>query len=102
MVRTILKTSLMAHIMACLWIWIIIHYQGEPDMPYEEQEKLLQYQYNQEELKTVLFGLYANKLYFIITTVTTIGYGDNKPFSKLGRLYTMLVQFVGIVIFTDY
>ena len=50
----------------------------------------------------MLFGLYANKLYFIITTVTTIGYGDNKPFSKLGRLYTMLVQFVGIVIFTDY
>ena len=41
MAYTILKTSLMAHVMACIWIWIIIHYQGEPVMPQEEQEKIL-------------------------------------------------------------
>ena len=55
-----------------------------------------------EDLKTNLFGIYVTQMYFMVTTTTTVGYGDNKAFSKLGRLYMLLVQFIGIVIFTEY
>ena len=45
---------------------------------------------------------YVTQLYFIVTTVTTVGYGDYKPYTPVGRLYIMFVQFFGIIIFTEY
>ena len=46
--------------------------------------------------------MFVNETYFMITSVTTIGYGDQRPNTQWERLYIMFVQFFGILIFTEY
>lgn len=42
---------------------------------------------------------YIGSLYWIITTLTTVGYGDIVPMSDLQRIYSMIVQVSGLVFF---
>ncbi|MBF0445134.1 MAG: cyclic nucleotide-binding domain-containing protein, partial [Magnetococcales bacterium] len=39
---------------------------------------------------------YIYGLYWAITTLTTVGYGDITPDSNIGRLYTILIMLVGV------
>ena len=39
-----------------------------------------------------------NSFYFVIVTVTTIGYGDFAPATNLGKIFTMFFSFFGITI----
>ena len=100
MIYTIVKTSVMVHILVCMWIYIILHYFDDPSIPSDTRETLKFM--DTEQLRYELYAIYSNNMYFMVTTTTTVGYGDNKAYSKLGRVYMMLVQFVGIVIFTEY
>jgi voltage-gated potassium channel len=45
------------------------------------------------------FGTLADGLYWAITTLTTTGYGDLVPITKLGRLIAGLVMICGIAVF---
>ena len=100
MIYTIVKTSVMVHILVCMWIYIILHYFDDPSIPIDTIETLKFM--DTQQLRYQLYAIYSNNMYFMVTTTTTVGYGDNKAYSKLGRVYMMLVQFVGIVIFTEY
>lgn len=42
---------------------------------------------------------YIKSLYWAITTLTTIGYGDITPSTNLGRLYTMPIMILGVGIY---
>lgn len=44
--------------------------------------------------------LYLTSLYFITTTITTVGYGDIYGVSMLERVFIILLQFLGILLFT--
>lgn len=37
-----------------------------------------------------------DSLYFVIITVTTIGYGDLVPITNIGKIYTMFFSFFGV------
>jgi len=37
-----------------------------------------------------------DSLYFVVVTVTTIGYGDLVPQTNLGKIFTMFFSFLGI------
>jgi voltage-gated potassium channel len=39
---------------------------------------------------------YIKALYFTITTVATIGYGDITPHDDIGRIFTMCIQILGV------
>jgi len=39
---------------------------------------------------------YIDSAYFIMATVTTIGYGDFVPHTELGKIYTIILAFTGI------
>jgi voltage-gated potassium channel len=41
-------------------------------------------------------GSWLDALFMTVTTITTIGYGEVKPLSAAGRVFTMMVAFVGI------
>lgn len=46
-----------------------------------------------------IFNAFFNRLYFIVTTITTIGYGDITPFSFRAKLLTILmILFIVIAI----
>ena len=44
--------------------------------------------------------LYINSFYFGCTTLTTIGYGDFKPFSSDNRIFFFVVFVNGIIFYT--
>ena len=43
---------------------------------------------------------YINSLYWTITTVTTVGYGDVTPVGNAQKLYAIFVQLLGYGVFT--
>lgn len=49
-----------------------------------------------EQHEQPVFESYGNSFWFIIVTVTTVGYGDLKPVTLMGRLYTSFLMLVGI------
>lgn len=46
------------------------------------------------------YELYIDSFYYILTTITTVGYGDIVASSKWERLYAMFVEFVGLCFFS--
>ncbi len=42
------------------------------------------------------YTLYNKSLYWTITTLTTIGYGDITPTSNVGRIFTMFIMIIGV------
>ena len=44
--------------------------------------------------------IYANAFYFILTTITTVGYGDLGGSTTLELLFSMIVEFVGLTFFS--
>lgn len=39
---------------------------------------------------------YNKAVYWVVTTLTTVGYGDIHPNSNIGRIYTMVVMMLGV------
>ena len=39
---------------------------------------------------------YNKAVYWVVTTLTTVGYGDIYPTSNIGRIYTMIVMMIGV------
>jgi len=39
---------------------------------------------------------YLDSLYFIVITITTIGYGDIVPQTNMGKIFTIFFSFLGI------
>ena len=71
------------HIFACVWLFILLNEPGSSlKLPHEP---------TLEELDEFLVINFVNNTYFIITSVTTIGYGDFKAITQWERLYMMLV-----------
>ena len=46
-----------------------------------------------------LLTAYNKSIYWTITTLTTIGYGDITPQSNWGRIYTMIVMLMGVAVY---
>ncbi|UCH26945.1 MAG: cyclic nucleotide-binding domain-containing protein [Trueperaceae bacterium] len=44
-------------------------------------------------------GAYIKALYWCITTLTTVGYGDITPITEAGMLYSMLVMVLGVGVY---
>ena len=46
------------------------------------------------------FQIYVNSFYFILTTITTVGYGDIGGTTTVELLFSMGVEFVGLTFFS--
>jgi len=45
---------------------------------------------------------YLDSLYFSVTTLTTVGYGDFSPHTDIGKIFTMVYVLVGIGIMLGF
>ena len=94
---------LMTHLMACMWIIIgkikVNGQEGGWVLSFVEQQQLatgdptlVAYDFKIE--------IYVNAFYFILTTITTVGYGDINGTTTYELLFSMCVEFVGLTFFS--
>lgn len=77
----------MTHNMACVWVYIGI-----------QTPESWVYQYGFTLYDN--FALYVHSFYFILTTITTVGYGDITGFTKEEYIYCMFIEFIGLSFFS--
>ena len=81
--------ALFFHISACMFIFI-----GKLD--YDMNSWMWDSFYNSMESK----DLYITSLYFIVTTTSTVGYGDLSASTMLERIFCILIMLAGVTSFT--
>jgi voltage-gated potassium channel len=55
----------------------------------------VEHQINSDRLKT-----FFDAFYFVVVTMTTVGYGDVTPLSQSGKVMTLLMIFTGVLIYS--
>lgn len=80
----------LTHITTCLWI-IIAKMQDENTGNWIEYYKMQ----NAGELKLYIFSIY-----FTVTTITTVGYGDISAHTTEERVYCILLMITGVIAFS--
>lgn len=66
------------HWIGCGWL-LVNDYKPGPDFPVQT--------------------IYIEAIYWSVTTLTTVGYGDITPFNDLARVYTMVVMILGVGVY---
>ncbi|MDP2645861.1 MAG: cyclic nucleotide-binding domain-containing protein [Desulfobacterales bacterium] len=69
--------GLISHWIACGWYYLTVPHETAQDY----------------------VTAYLNSLYWCITTLTTVGYGDITPVGNVQKIYTMLVMMLGVGIY---
>ena len=46
------------------------------------------------------YEIYILSIYFVMTTIATVGYGDLYPTTTVERIYVMMLMMVGVLFFT--
>ena len=93
-----ISVILLTHLMACIWIIIGTNEGGWVDEFIRVQKistgdlTLVKYDYK--------IDLFINAFYFILTTITTVGYGDINGNTTTELLFSMCVEFVGLTFFS--
>lgn len=85
-----------AHVFACFWHYIAIDsYVTTGSSSKPESTWLKKFDYSHASLR----AQYVASLYFVIVTLSTVGYGDIYPTNDFERIYAMIMMIVGAVFF---
>jgi hypothetical protein len=95
-----LTVLLLTHIMACMWVLIgkqdengwVSKFISEQKSPDDPTKPAVVWDY--------ALTIYANAFYFILTTITTVGYGDITGDTTIEYLFSMCVEFIGLTFFS--
>lgn len=95
-----LTVLLLTHIMACMWVLIgkqdengwVSKFIAEQMSPSDPTKPAVVWDY--------ALTIYANAFYFILTTITTVGYGDITGDTTSEYLFSMCVEFIGLTFFS--
>ena len=96
-----LGVLLLTHIMAVLWIYI-----GTDDSVDGSWVNSFVESQREElgdetlDMYDFMWVIYFNAFYFILTTITTVGYGDISGSTTNEYLFSMCVEFIGLTFFS--
>jgi hypothetical protein len=86
-----LASILLIHLFSCLWIFVARVNQNEGHINWIDSK---------EFSEDSNINLYFSSTYFVITTITTVGYGDISGFSTIERLFCILMMISGVISFS--
>lgn len=91
----------MFQVIACSWVFVgDPQYQdpgtAKPQTWIHHPENGLMSEHENADAKTK----YITAIYWVVTTLTTVGYGDYKGFTTREFIFTMVVEFIGILFFS--
>jgi hypothetical protein len=101
-----------AHLFACFWNYITldgvaVSHTTWVDFPYENDDYTSTTTTTGDNgtnsgdnfIPKPLYGRYIAAIYWVITTMLTVGYGDIKPTNDVERLYSIVTMLTGGVVF---
>ena len=94
---------LMLHIAACAWVLLKFYRTGDAEflaLLSESLHKSINTDGHMGEILETAEVYYVDAVYFMTTTMTTVGYGDIKGRNPNEQIYLCIVIFVGIAMFT--
>ena len=91
-IRMMISLLLSSHFFANIWVLIGMQ-------KYEKQEGWI-YANEQDEIQNTDFNsMYIASFYWVITSFSSVGYGDIKGNTQLEYMYQMFVEMIGIGLF---
>ena len=81
---------ILQHITSCVWIFI-----GR----FDEQSKA-NWIYRGRFLEDDPFNLYMTAMYFSVTTVLTVGYGDITANNAMEKIFCIVLMVIGVLLFS--
>ena len=84
---------ILCHIVACLWIIVAAFYSEKGDYKDTWIASKDATDYSETEL-------YMLSLYWTITTITTVGYGDISGVNTTERIFCSVIMLVGVISFS--
>ena len=84
---------ILSHLASCLWIIIGTLYNDDGSFKGTWMESF-------EEFKGESGEIYIVAFYWIISTITTVGYGDISGSNNIERVFCSVCMFIGVLAFT--
>ena len=91
----LVKGLLASHILACIFV-IVSNEKLEKDFEDQHQDDEI----NRASILKFVFESYVDTIYFMIMTMSTVGYGVPYALSRGQKELMMIVEFFGIALFT--
>ena len=92
--RLIVQICFITHLFGCLWILIgLISFNEHDDgwIKYNVEESQIQ--------RDEFFSLYISSVYWVITTISSVGFGDICGHTMHENLFQIFVEMCGLAIF---
>jgi hypothetical protein len=82
------------HILACIWCYLG---RLDFDLPLEEKYSWVSInEFPENDFKSI----YIFSIYFILQTLTTVGYGDHTGSTRAEHIFCMILEFIGLSFFS--
>lgn len=106
MIRLFILFFFSIHIMSCIWVALNLYNGGIIEAKLLAGDYLKGPNVTSPLALSELFRVYIDSLYFVTTSMTTVGYGDIVASSTVPEtnailmMFTMIMQFSGILLFS--
>ena len=101
--KIVLSILIAAHFVACAWHWVGSGPPQHMGLDAAGNEKTLnpwvRDKYGDIVTDVSTTTVYLDSLYYSVTTLTTVGYGDRVPFTDAEKVMSILCELAGSVIF---
>ena len=97
-IRLMIMASILAYVLGCVWYLICLNvFRNRFNMGYPEEETFFtQYKiYKKAPLKKLVLSCY-----YVLTGLTTVGYGDFNAQNQNEKIFGITVMFLGVTIFS--
>ena len=84
----VMSFLLICHIVSCMWVLTTTLYEDKSQT------------WVSEYVDYTTPNLYLTSIYFTITTITTVGYGDISISTPLEKIFCIIVMLIGVIAFS--